>query len=240
MDKIFRSQIEVIIAEYLGDCRCAFYQHTRRYLYIYHSNLLSLSNKVGCILLIVVVSKLPQAEFGPNDHREDASNFNSSFHVTLGTVASVGTNIINAFRIVFATNVQFITFIHINTIKSISLIDWSVTLHHVSLFVTINTAEFNYLYRSVRYRLYRLKWCSVNRKLHNLFTLIPIATFTCEIARFIHTICQWITWTIFILCKLITLVYIFIRDKRTSFLRPEKNFKDPALGSHHQEDRYRY
>ena len=31
--------------------------------------------KVGCIFLMVNVPMVPQAEFGPNDHREDASNF---------------------------------------------------------------------------------------------------------------------------------------------------------------------
>ena len=32
-------------------------------------------NKVGCVFPMVVVSILLHAEFGPNDHREDASHF---------------------------------------------------------------------------------------------------------------------------------------------------------------------
>ena len=32
-------------------------------------------SKVGCVFPMVVVSILPHAEFGPNDHREDASHF---------------------------------------------------------------------------------------------------------------------------------------------------------------------
>ena len=32
-------------------------------------------SKVGCVFLIVVVSILPRAEFGPSDHREDAFRF---------------------------------------------------------------------------------------------------------------------------------------------------------------------
>ena len=31
--------------------------------------------KVGCVILMVVVSILPHAEFGPNDHQKDASDF---------------------------------------------------------------------------------------------------------------------------------------------------------------------
>ena len=31
--------------------------------------------KVGCVFTMVVVSILPQAELGPNDHREDAPHF---------------------------------------------------------------------------------------------------------------------------------------------------------------------
>ena len=31
-------------------------------------------SKVGCVFPIVVVSILPHAEFGPNEHREDASH----------------------------------------------------------------------------------------------------------------------------------------------------------------------
>ena len=33
------------------------------------------SFKVGCVLPMVVVSILPQAEFGPNDHRVDVPHF---------------------------------------------------------------------------------------------------------------------------------------------------------------------
>ena len=33
-------------------------------------------HKVGCVFAMVVVSILPQAEFGPNDHRQDAPHFN--------------------------------------------------------------------------------------------------------------------------------------------------------------------
>ena len=33
------------------------------------------SSKVGCVFPMVVVSILPHAEFGPNDHREDAPHF---------------------------------------------------------------------------------------------------------------------------------------------------------------------
>ena len=33
------------------------------------------STKVGCVFPMVVVSILPHAEFGPNDHREDAPHF---------------------------------------------------------------------------------------------------------------------------------------------------------------------
>ena len=33
--------------------------------------------KVGCIFPMVVVYLLPQAEFGRNDHREDAPHFKS-------------------------------------------------------------------------------------------------------------------------------------------------------------------
>ena len=36
-------------------------------VYIYH--------KVGCVFPMIIVSILPQAEIGPNDHREDASHF---------------------------------------------------------------------------------------------------------------------------------------------------------------------
>ena len=32
-------------------------------------------NKVGCGFPMIVVSILSNAEFGPNDHREDASHF---------------------------------------------------------------------------------------------------------------------------------------------------------------------
>ena len=39
------------------------------------------SYKVGCILPVVVVSILHHVEFGPNDHREDASLFNWRFTV---------------------------------------------------------------------------------------------------------------------------------------------------------------
>ena len=31
--------------------------------------------KVGCVVVMVVVSILPHAEFGPNDHRQDAPHF---------------------------------------------------------------------------------------------------------------------------------------------------------------------
>ena len=31
--------------------------------------------KVGCVFPMVIVSILPHAEFGPNDHREDAPHF---------------------------------------------------------------------------------------------------------------------------------------------------------------------
>ena len=77
------------------------------------------------------------------------------------------------------------------------------------------------------------QWYSVHRKLHIYFTLIPIATLTCEIAWFIHTICQWITWTIFILFKLIALIYIFVGDKLTVnewvFRRPNNGSRVPFL-----------
>ena len=32
-------------------------------------------NKVGCVFPIVIVSILPYAEFGPNDHRKKHPNF---------------------------------------------------------------------------------------------------------------------------------------------------------------------
>ena len=35
------------------------------------------SNKLGCVVRIVVDSILPDAECGPNDHRKDASPFNT-------------------------------------------------------------------------------------------------------------------------------------------------------------------
>ena len=34
-----------------------------------------LATKVGCVFPMVVIPILPQAEFGPNDHREDAPHF---------------------------------------------------------------------------------------------------------------------------------------------------------------------
>ena len=33
------------------------------------------ADKVGCVFSMVIVSILPHAEFGPNDHREDAPYF---------------------------------------------------------------------------------------------------------------------------------------------------------------------
>ena len=36
---------------------------------------LILIGKVGCVFPMVIVSIVPHAEFGPNDHREDASHF---------------------------------------------------------------------------------------------------------------------------------------------------------------------
>ena len=32
-------------------------------------------NKVGCVFPMVIIPILPQAEFGPDDHREDALHF---------------------------------------------------------------------------------------------------------------------------------------------------------------------
>ena len=37
----------------------------------------SANDKVGCILVMVVVSILPHVEFGPNDNRETAPHFTS-------------------------------------------------------------------------------------------------------------------------------------------------------------------
>ena len=34
--------------------------------------------KVGCVVVMVVVSILPHAEFGPNDHRKDAPPFTNN------------------------------------------------------------------------------------------------------------------------------------------------------------------
>ena len=34
--------------------------------------------KVGCVFPMVIVTILPHAEFGPNDHREKASHFTKS------------------------------------------------------------------------------------------------------------------------------------------------------------------
>ena len=42
-------------------------------------NLFEHPSKVGCIFLMDVVSILPHAEFGRNDHREDVSHFNYLF-----------------------------------------------------------------------------------------------------------------------------------------------------------------
>ena len=43
-------------------------------------NIFIIFNNVGCVFLMVLVSILPQAEFGPNDHREGAPHFmNCSF-----------------------------------------------------------------------------------------------------------------------------------------------------------------
>ena len=36
---------------------------------------LTVLNKVGCVFSMVVVSILPHAEFGPNDHQKDAPHF---------------------------------------------------------------------------------------------------------------------------------------------------------------------
>ena len=40
-------------------------------------------NKVGCVFPMVVFSILQHAEFGPNDHREDASHFNLCSRATI-------------------------------------------------------------------------------------------------------------------------------------------------------------
>ena len=45
----------------------------------------SASAKVGCVFPMVVVSILPHAEFGPNDHREDAPHFTLWNHWWLAT-----------------------------------------------------------------------------------------------------------------------------------------------------------
>ena len=37
--------------------------------------------KVGCILTTVIVSILPHAEFGRNDHREDTPHFMNDFDI---------------------------------------------------------------------------------------------------------------------------------------------------------------
>ena len=42
----------------------------------YDLNNLKLDRKVGCVFPMVAVSIPPHAEFGPNDHREDAPHFN--------------------------------------------------------------------------------------------------------------------------------------------------------------------
>ena len=42
-----------------------------------NSLLLEQRSKVGCVFPMVVVSILPHAEFGPNDHRKDALHFNT-------------------------------------------------------------------------------------------------------------------------------------------------------------------
>ena len=39
------------------------------------SRIRSETSKLGCVILMVVVSILPHAEFGANEHREDAPHF---------------------------------------------------------------------------------------------------------------------------------------------------------------------
>ena len=39
------------------------------------------NTKVGCVFSMVIIPILPQTEFGPNDHREDAPHFNILFLV---------------------------------------------------------------------------------------------------------------------------------------------------------------
>ena len=36
---------------------------------------LILTSKVGCVFPLIIIPILPQAEFGPNDHQEDAPHF---------------------------------------------------------------------------------------------------------------------------------------------------------------------
>ena len=43
-------------------------------LFVQNGNIVS-TTKVGCVYAMVIVSILPHAEFGPNDHREDAFHF---------------------------------------------------------------------------------------------------------------------------------------------------------------------
>ena len=54
-----------------------------------------LYSKVGCVFPMVVDSLLFQAEFGPNDHQEDATHFNSwSFFQKLDIISFIGSNLI--------------------------------------------------------------------------------------------------------------------------------------------------
>ena len=47
-------------------------------------------NKVGCVFPMVVVSILPHTEFGPNDHREDASHFILKYKLTIPFAINIG------------------------------------------------------------------------------------------------------------------------------------------------------
>ena len=46
------------------------------HLYKHFNSKLDIEGKVGCVFSMVVVSILPHAEFGPNDHQKDAPHFN--------------------------------------------------------------------------------------------------------------------------------------------------------------------
>ena len=59
-------------------------------------------DKVGCIFPMVVVSILPQAEFGPNDHQEDAPYFTFGLNPLdkIHVIYSVRYNLLNRIKTV--------------------------------------------------------------------------------------------------------------------------------------------